>query len=556
MNACYHALGDAFFEKVAGKLWNDAGSIPTWRVLEVSLFMLRLIKDDVKKVVMNALNSEAFILRFLEKLMDNVLYYQRHVFELPQLCIETCNFFSSIAYLFSVNCPPCSASLKNYFPSIISYLCACLSTQCSELSAEALCKLTSVATPLLHADMVILSEITTIASCYIAKACSPVVTLVMALGTATASLHSTAKVQIVEYITNVIAQRTSQEYSTLSTQSCDRLVRLLRTLCAFIKCNFNSEVNDDDDANGYLLEFASKYCSDTVSSLFRYRYILRDAGYELICDEIFHVHSVVIKCQHVGKWRYITPICTIIATHSGTNLCHSSLQCAYDVVEVMSTCGDKQEVLFQLLQSIVHSTNHLVDDREIDVHAVEMLYEYISLHFVLASPVITRSSDVLQALLAISGKLLKKYSEVQVIRNIFVFVQHCFTPVRTSRSPEFTYKFISETSMKYLSMFVGYILDGLDGGVSSSLWPYLADTMYVIVSAIDVCQMHDMYDVITSEIHSSLRFRKLPPQIKIVLSEQTVALAGGNKRKFKTIYTDVGKVCAGEMNSEVLYDYS
>ena len=554
MNSCYYALGELFFEKIAEKLWNDTGSVRSWRVLEVSIFMLRLVKDGVRQTIMNALSSEAVIIRFLEKLVGDLLHHRHCVEILPQLVMETCNFFTSIAYIFSVNSPPFSAALAKYFPNVVSYLCACLSTQCSKVSADALLKLASVGASMLHANTVILSEITNIASRYILEASNPVVTIVMALGTATASLQTAAREQIIKYITNVIAQRTSQEYSSFSMQSSERLVRLLSTLCAFMKCNANSEANDDTFA--YLLEFSSEYCSDTLSSLSPHMHILYGKGYDLIINEIFRVYSVMIKCQHVGKWRYITPICTIIATHSCENLYDSSLQCAHDVVEVVASRSDMQGVLFELLQSIVCSATRLVDDREIDAHAVEMLYAYLSLHFVLNSPVITESSDVLQTLLFISGKFLKKYSELQAVRKILVFIQHCFTPVCTYHSSEANFKFISNTSMKYLSIFVGYILDGLDGGATSSLWPYLADAMYVIVSSIDICRVSDMYGVVTSEIHSSLRFEKLSHEVKVILSTLTCTLAGGNKRKFKTIYMDVGKVCAGEMDSEVLHDYA
>jgi hypothetical protein len=212
---------------------------------------------------------------------------------------------------------------------------------------------------------------------------------------------------------------------------------------------------------------------------------------------------------------------------------------------------------------------HWADEPE----AIEQLYVYLHQHFVVCPHVIllvcetplqqgaNDGKTIAHSLMELSLVCLGESMEREVVRKILLVLQAMWIPLVGAEQGRYDadrYKqALFDPSMGYVQNILQFIVQSLDGQRQASLWPIVTETLYTLLTT--CCDNGLQYEAGGWLQQSFVEedSLKIPKREKQVATEAMLRFAcAKNTRRFKALVSDVGKVCANELDHEALLDYT
>jgi hypothetical protein len=250
----------------------------------------------------------------------------------------------------------------------------------------------------------------------------------------------------------------------------------------------------------------------------------------------------------------------------------AALQCGKTIVEVLSSQKYAGQSFINTLQiqldgitwticEVLRRCTSRAGDaectalrRSFDPEAFENYFNYVYNHM-LFCPVVLSNAKSLPQLLESVVLVLATYNEREVVRGVLQVVQGLFVPVTQLAAAHVDD--LRKGGYMHGAAIVNYIFQMLDSSTSAVLASILGDTLYAILSGCEELpgSQTEVREWISLPLRDPNRLQRVPLEMRETVFNAIFRLSVENKRRFKSLVQDIGKVCAAELTAEDLLAY-
>ena len=297
------------------------------------------------------------------------------------------------------------------------------------------------------------------------------------------------------------------------------------------------------DHDGVIESLCNVYCRFVASAM------------HLVITEVPNLVKVMISIfeekQAAPPLIFITGIVEQLSYNCNLETMNFLSSMVNNVVHIFGICIDNQ--------TVTNNTNI-----KLDPEVVENFFKLIYIILLQLPGAIANLSD-LQKLSHLCHQCLMLYSEKTAVRSILQCIQALFYPI-TQKTREYLPSF-HNAMIIHTNAFVNYLFSAIGGGLTSTLWPQVIETLFCILAGIQSpVQGGDVVQMKTEWIKVGLETINIPaimiPSVGDALLQSvsdinTTAIMEiqSHKQAFKGILQDLGKVATGEAAPDLLQAY-
>lgn len=317
-----------------------------------------------------------------------------------------------------------------------------------------------------------------------------------------------------------------------------------------------------------------------------------------VLDGVFHVYenAVIALPDIFVKGDVLTDMIERCLQGFAERHCASAMKCLAAVVSALCFQASHEEqcaahcdqLLSGLLLNVIDTMSESV--RATGIHdtgqvlngswswanepeAIEQLFVYIYQYFLVCPHVVLsvcetpiqsvggENKSLAHALVELSLVCLGEAKEREVVRKILLVLQAMWIPLVSAEQgrydPDHYLQVMFVPSLGYVPNILRFIMESLDGQVQTSLWPIVTETLYTLltISCDNGLQQEAMGWLYATFVDDNAL--NIPEREKAVATQAMLRFASAkNTRRFKALVSDIGKVCANELDNEALLDYS